>query len=173
MKSYRFSPIINQEGLHEAIEYIHRKCSKLCKDIFGSYLPCAGNIGVFCHYEDEYEFLTRLREKLTEKTNNWNEKYYRLYEPIMILAQGEVPGATYTYLYIRKPDQHSEVGDVDFVLDKSNYDELKASLSGGKKSNGMEVLDRSELDLIKLSEPNTDVIAFIGKKDMTENVGLK
>lgn len=173
MKPYRFSPINNREELHEAIRYIHRKCSELCKEIYGSYLPCAGNIGVFCHSEDEYEFLTRLRERLTEMSDNWNQKYYRLHEPITVPTQGDVPGASYTYLYIRKPDQHSEVGDVDFVLSEPKYSELKSRLLAGLVGKGMEILDRSDLDLIKLFDPNVDVLAFIGKKDMAQNLRIQ
>jgi len=34
----------------------------------------------------------------------------------------------------------------------------------------MEILDRPNLDLIKLFDPNFDVSTFIGQKDMAENV---
>ena len=59
MKLYRFSPIKNKEQLIEAIEYTHLKCLELCKKIYGKHLPVAGNIGIFCHYDDEYKFLTK------------------------------------------------------------------------------------------------------------------
>jgi hypothetical protein len=72
MKSYRFSPIENKRQLLEAIKYTHFKCFELCKEVFGRYLPIAGNIGIFCHYDDEYKFLTELREQLAKKTDNWN-----------------------------------------------------------------------------------------------------
>ena len=70
---------------------------------------------------------------MTDISDNWNQKYYRLHAPITIPAQGDIPETEYTYLYIRKPDQHKEVGDVDFVLDKKEYTELKNALSEGKK----------------------------------------
>jgi len=82
MKLYRFSPIENKAQLLEAIKYTHLKCFELCKKIFGEYLPAAGNIGIFCHYDNEYQFLTKLREELTEESDNWNQKYYRLHKPI-------------------------------------------------------------------------------------------
>ncbi len=157
----------------EAIKYTHLKCFELCKKVFGRYLPVAGNIGIFCHYDDEYKFLTELREKLTEKSNNWNQKYYHLHKPITIPAKGDVPGAVYTYLYIRKPDQHKEVGDVDFVLDKKEYDELKSSLLHGTEVKGMKILDRPNLDLIELFDSSIDVLSFIGSKDMSENLQVK
>lgn len=170
MQPYRFSPIENKEQLLEAIEYTHFKCFELCKKNFGRYLPVAGNIGIFSHYDDEYEFLTKLREELTEKSDNWNHKYYRLLEPIRIAAKGDVPDTVYTYLYIRKPDKHKEVGDVDFVLGLNEFSELKDSLHHSKEIKGIEVFDRVDLDLIKLFDSDTDVLSFIGTKNMTENI---
>lgn len=167
---YRFSPIENKQQLLAAIKYTHLKCFELCKKVFGKYLPVAGNIGIFCHYEDEYQFLTKLRKELTKESDNWNQKYYRLYEPITIPAQGGVQDTVYTYLYIRKPDYHTEVGDVDFVLNSKEYSKLRRNLAKGIKIKGMEILDRPELDLIKLSDPAFDVSSFIGQKDMAENV---
>lgn len=170
MQLYRFSPIENKDKLSEAIKYTHLQCFELCKKIYGQYLPVAGNIGIFCHYEDEYRSLTKLREELTEESDNWNKKYYRLHEPIAIPDQGDVPGAVYTYLYIRKPDQHEEVGDVDFVLDLTEFNKLKISLLAGKKIKGMKIFDRPDLDLVGLSDPDIDVLSFIGAKSMVENV---
>ncbi|MFA6514364.1 MAG: hypothetical protein WCT50_03715 [Patescibacteria group bacterium] len=173
MKFYRFSPIENKDQLFEAIKYTHLKCFELCKKIYGKYLPAAGNIGIFCHYDDEYKFLTKLRKKLTEESDNWNEKYYRLHEPIVIYGQGNTPRAVYTYLYIRKPDQHEEVGDVDFVLDKKEYDELKNSLLHDKEIKGIKIFNRPDLDLIGLSDSNIDTLSFIGAKNMAENVKIE
>ena len=173
MKLYRFSPIDSREKLLEAIQHTHFACFELCKKVFGRYLPVAGNIGIFCHYDDEYEFLTKLREKLTDKSDNWNQKYYRLRKPVTIPAKGDVPDAVYTYLYIRKPDQHTEVGDVDFVLNDKEYNELKNSLLHGAERKGLKIFDRPNLDLIKLFDPSIDALSFIGTKNMIENVVSK
>ena len=173
MKPYRFSPIQDKNQLLEAIKFTHLKCFELCKKIFGKYLPVAGNIGIFCHYDDEYKFLTKLREELTEKTDNWNQKYYRLHEPITIPTQDDVPETVYTYLYIRKPDQHKEVGDVDFVLDEKKYNELKNSLLNGVKIKGKKIFDRPGLDLVELFDSDFDVLSFIGTKNMKENVRIE
>jgi hypothetical protein len=173
MESYRFSPIENKERLLEAIEYTHFKCFELCKKVLGRYLPVAGNIGIFCHYDDEYKFLTELREQLTEKTDNWNQKYYRLHKPIKIPAHEDVPDTVYTYLYIRRPDQHREVGDVDFVLNNKEYRELKNTLLKGIEIKGMKIFDRPGLDLIGLFDPDIDTLSFIGTKNMAENVKVK
>ncbi len=170
MELYRFSPIKDKGQLFEAIRYTHFMCFELCKKVFGRHLPVAGNIGIFCHDGDEYQFLTELRKQLTIESDNWNQKYYRLRKPIIIPIQGDVPETTYTYLYVRRPDQHQEVGDVDFVLDKKEYFELKNTLLRGKEIKGIKIFDRPGLDLIELLDPSVDVASYIGKKNMAENV---
>jgi hypothetical protein len=171
VESFRFSPIENRDQLFEAIEYIHFKCHKLCKHNLGYLLPVAGNIGVFCHYDDEFERLIGIRKELTDLNDNWNQKYFRLYEPIFIPAKDDIPETTYTYLYIRKPDtSHPDVGDVDFCLEPEKYMALKQDLLSGRVMRGVEVFKRPELDLIKLYDPDYDVGSFVGKKTMAENV---
>jgi hypothetical protein len=174
MKLYRFSPIEKKEQLIEAITHTHFMCFELCKKAFGKYLPVAGNMGVFCHYDNEYKFLTKLREEMTEMSDNLNQKYFRLHEPIVIPAKDDFPETTYTYLYIRKPDQYrAQVGDVDFVIDDEKYSELKKSLQNGSQINGGKIFDRSDLDMIELSDPDIDALAYISTRSMTEKVRVK
>lgn len=170
VNQFRFSPIRSKEQLLEAIQYSHFACFELLKRNFGKYLPVAGNIEIFCHSDNEYQFLTNLRKEMTDVSDNWNKKYYRLHEPITIPARDDVPKTEYTYLYIRKPDQHTEVGDVDFVSNKKEYSELKDSLLHGKEIKGLKIFDRPNLDLIKTFDPDIDALSFIGTKNMTENV---
>lgn len=171
MKLYRFSPIKTKKELLKAITHIHFSCHKLCIQAFGKYLSVAGNVGVFCHYDDEYEFLTNLRKKLTDASINWNQKYFRLYTPIVISAKGDIPKTTYTYLYIRKPDvTHLQVGDLDFYMKTEPFTTLKQSLFEGKHLKGASILNRPDLDLIELSVPDIDAVAFVGGKTMEENV---
>ena len=158
----------------EAIKYMHSACFDLCKQSFGKYLPVAGNIGVFCHYEDEYKFLTKLREQLTEASDNINQKYFLLHKPIIIPARKDVPETTYTYLYIRKPDPYRfHVGDVDFVLEEDKYLALKKSLQGGAVMKGARVFDRADLDMIELYDPDVDALGYVSPKAMTEKVRVK
>ncbi len=129
MKLYRFSPIKSEQELLEAIKHTHFACFELCKKAFDKYFPVAGNMGVFCHYDDEYKFLIELRKKSTEESDNLNQKYFRLHNPIVIPARGDVPETIYTYLYIRRPDQYrAQVGDVDFVIGDKEYGELQKFL---------------------------------------------
>jgi hypothetical protein len=132
MKLYRFSPIQNKNEMLEAIKHIHIECHKLCFNSIGAYLPNSGNIGVFCHYGDEYEKLLIIRKAITQESDNINQKYFRLYEPIVIEEVDGIPQITYTHLYIRKPDPYRHhVGDVDFFLPESEYQEFKQRLLDG------------------------------------------
>ena len=164
-KLYRFSPIGDEDQLAQAIEYTHFACFKLSKLVFGKYLPVAGNIGVFCHYEDEYKFLTDIRKELTDESDTMFTKYYHLKEPIVISPKDDVPETTYTHLYIRKPDPYtSQVGDVDFLMEKDEYSELKQSLLDGKIIKGARVFERQEPDMIELYDPDVDALAYVRTK---------
>ena len=161
--------------MFEAIKHIHFEAHKLCKQSFGYYLPNnAGNIGVFCHYEDEYEGLISIRKELTETSDNPNQKYFTLLKPIVIPAQDEIPETTYTHLYIRRPDPYRHhVGDVDFYLELGKYKELKDELIAGKKMKGARVFDRPELDMIELYDPDVDVLAYVSTEKMSEAVRVR
>ena len=174
MKLYRFSPIKSKTELLEAIKHIHFECYKLCKQSFCGYLPNAGNIGVFCHYDDEYEFLTGLRKEMTEASDNYNQKYFKLHEPIVIPAQDALPETSYSYLYIRKPDPYRfQVGDVDFYLELNKYNQLKEEMLNGKEVKGARVFDRPDLDMIELYDPDSDALGYVSTEMMTETVRVK
>lgn len=174
MKPYQFSPITNKEQLIEAIKYTHFACHKLCKQSFGSYLPNAGNMGIFCHYDDEYERLIAIRKEITEPSDNPDQKYFKLHEPIVVAAQDDVPETTYTHLYVRRPDPYRHhVGDVDFYLKQQQYDELKQSLIDGKKISGARIFPRNDLDMIELYDPDVDALGYVSTNTMTEKVRIK
>ncbi|NBU33113.1 hypothetical protein EB118_01600 [bacterium] len=174
MKLYRFSPIENKEQLLEAVKHIHFACYELCKQSFGDYLPNAGNMGVFCHYDDEFEQLVAIRKEMTEPSDNPEQKYFALYEPIVIPAKDGVPQAEYTHLYIRKPDPYRHhVGDVDFYLEPEQYDELKQLLLSGKQIKGARVFPRNDLDMVELYDPNIDVLGYVSTNTMSEKVRVK
>lgn len=168
MKLYRFSPIKNETQLLEAIRHTHFECYKLCKQSFGKYLLNAGNIGVFCQYDDEYNKLTKIREKLTKKSDSVYGKYFRLHKPIVIPKKGDVPETTYTFLYIRKPDPYRhQVGDVDFYLEPEMYKRLKEAMLKGKKVKGARVFERPDLDMIELHDPDVDALGYVSTKKMS------
>lgn len=174
MKLYRFSPIETKEKLVEAIGHTHFACFKLYKLALGKYLPVAGNMGIFTHYEEEFKLLTRFREELTETSDNLNQKYFRFHTPLVIPAKGDVPETIYHYLYIRRPDQYrAQVGDIDFVVSNGEYKQLKDSLLGGANINGARIFDRPDLDMIELSNPDIDALAYLSTQAMVEKVRVK
>lgn len=162
MGTYRFSPIQNTDEMLLALRYIHGEGHRICRQLLGAYLPVAGNIGIFCHDEEEYRRLTDIRKELTDASISWNNKYFKLYTPLSFPRTGETPDATYTYLYIRKPEAaQARVGDVDFYLDQAAYSALKTDARTGKKR-GVSVFERPDLDLVRLDDPNSDVSVFVG-----------
>ena len=174
MKLYRFSPIKSKEELFEAIKHIHFEVHKLCNQTFGKYLENAGNMGVFCHYDEEFIFLKKLRETLCEPSDNPDQKYFLLHNPIIIPEKDGVPETTYTHLYIRRPDPYRHhAGDVDFYLDPKEYEKLKKSLFDGKKLHGARVFERPDLDMIELYNPDFDVLSYVSTEMMTEKVRVK
>lgn len=174
MKLYRFSPISSKEELAAAIEHVHFACYELCKNSFGEYLPNAGNLGIFCHYDYEYEQLVAIRKELTEPSDDPGQKYFKLLEPIVIAAKDDIPETTYTHLYIRKPDIYrAQVGDVDFYINQAEYNELKQSLLGGEVVAGTRIFPRGDLDMIELFNPDIDALAYVSTNSMTEKVRIK
>ncbi len=172
MTSFRFSPIGTHEELIKAITHVHFACFKLCYRFFGKYLPASGNLGIFTHFDDEFAFLTKLREEMTDININWNQKYYLLYRPVKIDdKRGDFPETTYKYLYIRRPDPDKpQVGDIDLVLDKYEFDKLRVEVQKKKVVNGVELFYRPDLNMIRLAADDTDALPYITTKFMNENV---
>jgi hypothetical protein len=101
-----------------------------------------------------------------------NNKYFCLHKPITIAAEwGDIPKTTYTYLYVRRPDeQKPQVGDVDLVLDGEEFEKLKNEVVGKKVVDGVEMFYRPDLNMIVLEDKDIDVLAYITTKYMYENV---
>lgn len=175
MKLYRFSPIKTKEELLKAIEHVHFKSYKLCKQSFGKYFTNAQNMGIFCHYDGENEILTKLRKELTDANDSINSgKYFRLLEPIIIPAKGDVPETTYSYLYIRRPDPYRyQVGDADFFLDEADYKKLKESMIAGKQIKGARIFDRADPDMIELYDSDVDVLTYVSTSTIAKSVRAK
>ncbi len=174
MKLYRFSPIENEQQLHEAIQYVHFACYKLCNDSLGEYYPNAGNIGIFCHYETEYENLISIRNSLVYPSDNPDQKYFELINPIVIAAENGIPETTYTHLYIRKPDPYRHhVGDVDFYINEQDYSVLKARLHNGESIEGARIFPRNDLDMIELHNPDIDALGYVSTVKMAKSAHNK
>jgi hypothetical protein len=173
MGTYKFSPIKSKEEFMKAIEYVHFACFELTKRAFGKYLPISGNLGIFSHFDDEFAFLTKIREELTQNDINWNQKYFLLHEPIVIPKKGDVPETTYTFLYVRRPDvEKPQVGDIDLVLGSDEFEALKSQSLNGKEVNGVKLSFRPDLNMVELYADGADAVPFITFKYMNENVDI-
>ncbi len=169
MKLYRFSPVTTQDELVTAIRHIHLGCHKLCKEAFGTYLPVAGNVGVFSHYDDEYQQLVNIQQFVTTQENPFNGKYFKLLTPIEVGASGDVPSATYTHIYIRKPDPYRHhVGDIDFYLEKEKYKSLYEQIQRGKKVTSARIYPADTHNMIELYNPDSDVLGYVNYKTMKD-----
>ena len=169
MKLYRFSPIETKEQLLQAIIYTHLACHQLCEQSLGKYLPVVGDLGVFCHYDYEYDKLVAIQKELVNFSDSFNGKYFRLNESITIATQDGVPEATYTHLYVRKPDPYrSQVGDLDFYMTPDDYSELKSSLTDGKVVKGARTFGRADLDMIELYDPDIDTLGYLSTHKVTD-----
>ena len=118
--------------------------------------------------------MVEIRRELTEPSDDPNQKYFKLYEPIVIPAQDDVPETTYTHLYIRKPDIYrAQVGDVDFYLEQSEYDKLKQTLIDGAEIKGARIFPRNDLDMIELYDPDIDALGYVSTNEMSQKVHTK
>lgn len=174
MKNYRFSPIESEKELLRAITHTHFLCYKLCQQALGKYPSNSGNIGIFCHYDDEYVQLTQIRKSLTYPSDDPDLKYFRLREPIVIPSKNDIPETEYTQLYIRRPNLASpQVGDIDFYLPDEEYERLKNSIQKGTKMEGARLFKRTDLDMVELYDPDIDALAYVSTKRMTRRVRVK
>jgi hypothetical protein len=124
-------------------------------------LPVTGTLAIFTHYPEEFQMLTEYLQKMCYPDNPFNGKYFKLIDPIIIPSTPEVPGATYTHLYIRRADPYrSQVGDIDFYLPKQQFEELKANLLKETRPN-IRIFPGNNLDMIELYNPDIDVLAYI------------
>lgn len=167
---------MTNEELLTTINRIHVDCYQLCKNAFSKYFNNSGNMDVFCHSDEEYGLFTKIREELTEPSDNPKQKYYRLLEPIVIPAKNDVPKIGYTYLYIRKPDPTPYGlyrGDVDFFTNENEYRALKQSLLDGTVIQGAKMYDRPGWDFIQLSNPAIGSVAYVSTKENVEWVRVK
>lgn len=77
-------------------------------------------------------------------------------------ASEDAPAATYTHLYIRRPDPYRHhVGDVDFLMPAGRYAEVRASLLGGAAIRGLRVYEPQTTNMLELHDPDSDALGYI------------
>ena len=156
------------------IQRIHDGCSKLCQDFLGSILPVAGNIGIFCQSDQEFEDYTKIRKELAYPSDNPNQKYFELKHPIRIGVPTENISETYTHLYIRKPNPSSpEEGDVDFLMSPEEYSSFKQKVLAGESDKGASIYSRPGWDMVELRNPAINALAYVCTREMAEKVRVR
>lgn len=163
------------ENLESTITKLHANCFKLLELSINHYLPVSGNIGIFCQSQKEYANLLEFKNKITNPSNNPNQKYFELLEPITIEESEGIPSATYTHLYIRKPDPTpygENLGDIDFVMDVKDYEGLKLKVQNNEVPLA-QLYDRPGWDTIQITKPEIKALAYISTKEFAEKVRVK
>ena len=133
----------------------------------------AGNIGVFAQNDEEYSEFSKIAKALTKLSDNPNQKYFELINPIVIKDGPD--SARFTHLYVRKfdPTEYGKnLGDVDFVTDKETYLSLKEQVQNNH-FNGATMYDRPGWDTIQIVQASVNVIAYLSTKEMAEKVRVK
>ena len=155
MQDYRFSPIQTRKQLLEAIHYVVGQTSALAQKVIGSKFPIT-SVTIFAHYQNEYDNLVEIQNKLGVFYNENNGPRAVLNEPI--IAGGNI----ITHLRIRKPDpERPHVGcndfETDYKLFKSKY--LLPNLKG------LRLIKRPNYEMIEFHNPDFDVLAYVVSKE--------
>ncbi len=160
--------------LENLILRIHRNAYKLCFNSFGQPLNNAGNMGVFCQSEEDFIGFTEIRKQITITSDNPDQKYFELIDPIVFEAEGDIPKVTYTHLYIRRYDPgEPHIGDVDFFVEVTDYQLLKQRILNGEIIEGARIYDRQDLDMIELYDDDNEALAYVSTKEMAERARIK
>lgn len=94
MRIYRFSPIRSKRGLLEAIAYVARQDTRLCKAMVGASLPIK-SLTIFAHYPEEYRRLVRVALAMGTKLTGGAARAFLTTEalpPVTETALGEALG---------------------------------------------------------------------------------
>jgi hypothetical protein len=161
------------EQLYDRVAYIYYECSQLISDSTGFVPETAGNVAIFCQNENEYIEFQKLADQLIQPSNNPAQKYFQLRNPLTIQSNGTAPSTILSWLYIRKPAKDTvESGDVDYVLNQSAYEKLKAQVAAGSIENGS-IYDRVGWDMIEFKNEGYDGLPYVCTSAMAEKIRVK
>ena len=89
--------------------------------------------------------------------------------PVFKISAIETEAGDLKLLKIRKPDlKRTEKGDADFTL--SNYEKFKTRYLG---KSGFNLIKRKEMEMIELSDPKFDVLAYYSHPTLEDALRLK
>ena len=165
---------MNQEDLTHKLEYIYKGCKELLNLVMKKDYVSSGNIAIFAQSEDEFNILNDLKKQITKVSENPNQKYFELIEPITF-KHNDYPSDTFTHLYIRKfdpTDYGKYLGDIDFVCSDEEYKVLREQVQNGL-FNGAEIYGRPGWDNIQISSTDYGVLPYLGTLEMAIKARVK
>jgi hypothetical protein len=143
--------IQNKNELIEAVGYVARETTRLCKSIVGETFPIE-SLTVFAHSEPEYELLVEMLGTIGKPYNYNNGPRVELFEPIV------VDDNKISHLRVRKPDlERPQAGCNDLVVD---YELFKKDFLF-KYPDNIRLIKRPEYEMIELFSPEFDVLAYV------------
>jgi hypothetical protein len=166
------------EQLSALVASLHNACSLICLEAYGKVFPVAGNVGIFCQNDQEYERFAGLAEQHTLPSDNPNQKYFELRFPIEVAPAAALPGAHYTHLYIRRPAPDSpERGDIDFVVGPEKFAQMLTDIAHDHGPRGARRYTQYGLDLIELhstgSVPPLAGLAYVSVLEVAVNMRIR
>lgn len=118
---------------------------------------------IFCQNEEEYKVFTdsiKMLGKIAEETKSGFT--YLLDEPLKTVA------GPLRLVKIRKPDpNHTERGDADFNTDYKNFKDRY------EKDPRFELVKRESFEMLRLSNPNFDVMACFSNIPKSKDLCIK
>lgn len=148
MKLYRFSPIEEEAGFKEALEYVVTQLQKLSEELLGEALPLK-TVKLFAHYPDEYEYLHQLVSSLGPKDPLSSDTSF------YVETDMKVAGVDVTCLGLRVVDPYRmQVGCGDLGVD--DWREFKT-----KYHSKAPFIREFREDMIELWHPDYDVLGYI------------
>jgi hypothetical protein len=151
MSLYKFSPIMSEATLIEAVHYIIDRETLLSSKAVNKVLSIT-YLTIFAHYTDEYDELIKIIEKLGDTSDANNGTKSKLHTPIKAGDQ-EI-----RELRVRRPDPYRmQVGCCDFGIE--DYNAFKDSHLENNKN--LRLIERPDYEMIEFFDPDLDVLAYI------------
>lgn len=155
--------ILTMDELITTIQYIVSKSNEL-KNTFPETTSAPVEFAcIFCQNDEEYEKYTNLINPLGKVVEDTKSGYtYFLKEPI------STSSGLLRLVKIRKPDSaRKERGDADF---NTNYKKLKEKYVDDPR---FELIKRDNFEMLRLSEPNFDVMVCFSNIPKSTILGIK
>ena len=145
------------------VNYIVRRSNQLKNKLTGIQDAPVEFVCIFCQNEEEYGEFTNSCQKLGKIVQDTPSGFtYLLEKPIKTEA------GFLKLLKIRKPDpERKERGDADFNTD---YKELKKKYQNSPK---FELVKRDTFEMLRLSDPKSDVMACFSSSPLSKDLGIK